>query len=201
MRFGFAGLLATGACLLICCNVLISKQITLFSLSVTASDAYAVSLFFINNIITTYYGKQKGQRAIQINMFCLVVFTILTKIHTLFTPSPLDSLSPMYEAIFSQGIRVTVSSIICFYLSQRLDLFLFTYFMHRFGKTKAMFTSLCISQAFDTICFTYLAFWGLGFAFKDIILFSYLIKLICITCMTPLAHFCHPIIKKERYEV
>jgi queuosine precursor transporter len=201
LRLGLAALVATGACHLLCCNLFISKQISLFSLSVTASDAFAVSLFLINNLIVIYYGRDKARSAIKTNMLILILFTLVSKIHLLFTPSSFDSLSPMYEAIFAQGIRVTLSSITCFYLSQKLDLTLFTYFSRKFSKVSAMFISLSISQAFDTLAFTYLAFWGLGFAFGQILVFSYAIKLICIFCMSPVTLICKHLIRRKPHEV
>lgn len=196
-RFGYYALVALGSSQMLFCNLFISKQVALFGLSVTASDAYAITLFLINNLIITYYGKQKAKEAIKIHMLSLLLFTLLVKIHLLLTPSSFDSMHHAYHTIFDQSSRVTISSIICFYLTQKLDFLIFTSLIKRLSSLSSMFISLTITQAFDTLIFTTLAFWGLNIAFLEILLFSFLMKIISISLMSPLTIICKRHIKKE----
>ena len=200
-RMGYYALVALGSAQMMFCNLFISKQISLFSLSVTSSDAYATTLFLINNLIITYFGKEKAKKAIFIHMVNLLLFTLLVKIHLLFIPSAFDQINSSYHTIFSQGLRVAISSIICIYLTQKLDLLVFSFLLKRLGDFRSMFISLTLTQAFDTIIFTILAFWGENVAFFQILFFSYLMKLISISLMTPLTIMCKQYIKTEGHEI
>ena len=49
-RFGYYALVAMCSSQVLLCNLFVSKQINLFSLSVSSSDAYTITLFLLNNI-------------------------------------------------------------------------------------------------------------------------------------------------------
>ena len=81
-------------------NLFVLKQISLFGLTVTAADAYAICGLFSLNLMQEYYGKESASKLVFINFFCLASFCLLSILHLKYTPSPYDLTHTAYREIF-----------------------------------------------------------------------------------------------------
>ena len=166
-------------------NLFVTKQIELFSFTVTAADAYTIGGIFALNLLQEYFGKEQAKKQVVISAFVLILFTILSQIHLLYIPSAHDTTQSAFLTLLTPSPRIFLSSLITFLLVQRLDVELFAFFRKRSPLVLSMVISLTISQFIDTIFFAYLALYGLVHSIGHIILVSYLIKLIALICMSP----------------
>jgi uncharacterized integral membrane protein (TIGR00697 family) len=188
-RFGKEALIVIVSLQVILSNLFVTKQIDLFGLNVTATDAYMIGSLVGMNLLQEYFGKDVAKKVLSINTFILIFFTAMALIQIFYKPSIHDSLHPSFLAILSFSPRIFISSIACFYLSQKLDVELFGKLRKKLSLPLAMALSLLISQALDTVLFSYLALYGLVHSLSSIIIMSYAIKLITLFSMTPLTAF------------
>ncbi|MCH9614094.1 MAG: queuosine precursor transporter [Chlamydiia bacterium] len=184
-RYGKIGLISSFVLQVVLANLFVAKQITLFGLHVTGSDAFTISAFLTLAIVQQHYGKEAADNAVKASLVSLVFFLVMSQIHLLYQPSSFDTMHPAYKSILSLSPRIFASSLIVTVLAQKLSVELF----HRLKLSNVVLKSalvISIAQAFDTIAFSYLGLYGIVGAIGEIILFSYLIKLIVIGTMTPL---------------
>jgi queuosine precursor transporter len=169
-------------------NFFVLKEITLFSLSVTGSDAFAVGGVLGLNFLREYYGKEISKKTI-ITCFCfLVFFALLSKIHLLYVPGTFDTTHKAYEMLLSPTPRLLLSSLFVFFIVQKIDLHLIS----RLKKSSfiASFTvrtmiSLILCELLDTILFTYLGLYGIISSPIDVIAVSFLVKVAIIFFLSP----------------
>ncbi len=176
-------------------NLFVTKQISCFGFTITCSDAFAIGSFLSLNLLQEYYGKLSCKKASYMAFYLMLFFTLASKIHLLFTPSPHDTTHPSFVTILTATPRLVIASLLSFFLMQRLDIWLFNYFKNNWKAplSRRSTASLLISQLFDTICFTYLGLYGSVASCGDIILVSYLVKCIIIFLSTPLINLSKPL--------
>jgi uncharacterized integral membrane protein (TIGR00697 family) len=180
-------------------NLFVLKQIQLFSLTVTASDAYAICGIFSLNMIQEYYGEKAAKKTVFINFFFLFIFGILSTIHIQYIPSIFDKTQHAYLTLLSPSFRLILASLICYFFSQKIDLFLFSFFRRNLFKRSLSLASIAsssISQIFDTTAFTFLALYGQVNAVLEVILLSLTIKFITILLMSPMMNLSKKIIMR-----
>jgi len=122
----------------------------------------------------------------------------MSQIHLIYLPSLFDTKHEAFQAIFSSSPRILTMSFVVAFLCQRLDLALYS-FLKKHLKKKALFLrfggSAIITQFIDTVLFSFLALYGLIHSLGDIILMSYLIKVIIIFSMAPFISFSKRLMK------
>ena len=173
-------------------NFFVLKEVSIFGLQVTCSDAFAIGSVLGLNFLREYYGKNASKLAVKLCFFSLVFFAIAAKLHVLYTPSVSDSYHSAYEAILSPAPRLLFSSLLVFFLVQKADLFLFS----RLRSTKKSlslpvrtFLALLLSELLDTILFTYIGLYGIISSPFEVITFSFLLKGMIILLLTPSTFF------------
>lgn len=186
-RLGKEALIGWMGLELILANFFILKQIDLFHFTVTASDSFAVGAFLTLNLIQERFGKEEALRASLTSLFMQGSFVVLSLLHLSYAPSLSDWSHEAYSQLLTPVPRIVVASLAVFYLSQRLDIWLFSQLKSRVQWPFAVRSSLTmlISQSADTILFTLFALSGMGYSILDIILFSYTIKAILILSLNP----------------
>jgi len=189
LRYVKYGLVALCTFQVILANLFVTKQITLFSFTVTPTDAYALGCFLSLNLLQEFYGKEEAKKVMNLNLFLLVFFAAMACIQIFYIPSPFDDKHLAFQSILSPSFRIFFSSIICFALTQKFDFHLFSFLRKHLSLTKAMTLSLIVTQAFDTIAFSLLALQGIVHSIFDIMLVSYLIKMIALITMMPFTKF------------
>ncbi|MCB1113789.1 MAG: queuosine precursor transporter [Chlamydiia bacterium] len=170
---GWMGLLGIMA------NIFVAKQVTLFGLDVTASDIYAVGLYLTLNIIQEFDGREAGNRAMKIAFGFQIGFLALAYLHLLLQPNGYDASQTAFEVILSTYPRILAASLLTLWTVQKWDLMFFQWVKQRFSTVSFTFRNLLtlgVSQALDTLLFTFLALWGIVGNLGHIILLSFLIK-------------------------
>lgn len=189
LRIGSHALVAYCSLLCVLSNVFVLKQINLFGLSATASDALAVGVTLSLNLLIEYYQPQIAQKAIVISFFCAAAYVMFSFFHLGYTPSIYDASAQHYAALLSAAPRLIAASLFTYFIVQKLDTLIYGALKIRWPERWFIvrnYVSAGISQFVDTILFSFLGLYGLVSGIGQIILISYLIKLITIITAVPL---------------
>ena len=186
LRVGKNALMALCIMQVALANLFVTKQITLFNLDVTATDAYIVGSLLCLNLYNELTSKEEAKKLANINMFILAFFVSMAVFQLMYAPSQYDTAHASYNTILAPSPRVFLSSILCYYISQRIDLNLFSRFRKTLSLPVSMICSLSISQAIDTTLFSFIALYGIVHSVLTIIVFSYLIKMITLVSLSSL---------------
>ena len=168
-------------------NLFIVKQISLFSFQVTASDVFAVGGIFTLNLLQEYYGKQYARKAILINFILILFYLGMTQFHIAYLPSMFDTMHTHYHHIFQFMPRIITASIFTYLIVQLTDTYLYKLLKTIFKNsnfTFRSFISVSCSQLLDTILFSFLGLYGIVSSITDIIIVSFIIKMITISLVT-----------------
>lgn len=188
--FGYQGLTLLVTTQVIVANIGVLKQLTLFGMDVTEGNVAFVSIFLATDMITEFYGKEKAKRTVYLSFLALIIFTVSTQVFLLFIPNSFDFAQESLKTLFSLTPRITIASLLSYFLSQRMDIYLYDAIHKRLPETKYLFVrnngSTLLSQLFDSIFFTLLAFYGTftSNVLIDMIIFTYIIKIIATTVDT-----------------
>ncbi|HJZ23457.1 MAG TPA: queuosine precursor transporter [Candidatus Babeliales bacterium] len=169
-------------------NLLIAKQACILGFCVTCTDMFAVGCIFSLNLLAEYFGRKVAFKAVVVSFLMLLFIVVFTKIHLLYVPSGGDSVNDAFKIIFECMPRVMGASLVSYVLVQFFDVYFYTIlknsFLNRFILIRSI-ASLVFSQLLDTILFSFLGLWGLVVSIQDIILFSFLVKLIAVLFCAP----------------
>lgn len=189
-RFGKEALIALIALQAIIANLLVLKQVYLFGLHVTCSDAFAVGSILALNLLQEKFGREASQKATWISFGAMLFFALSTQIHLLYTPSPTDTMHQHYAELLSPAPRLFWASLTSFFIVQQVDVRLYAWLKQKlpnWGFSSRSVTSLLITQALDTALFSTLGLWGLVDSVWHIFIFSYFMKvlLVAFTAILP----------------
>jgi len=185
-RLGREALSALIAIEALLANFFVLKQITLFGMEVTPSDAFAIGSILSLNLLREYWGQDAAAKAARSSLLFLLFFAMMSQIHLLFQPSSHDTAQTAYLSLLLPSPRLFCASIATFFLVQRIDLKIFSALSRQISFAWRCSLSLVIVQLLDTLLFTLLGLWGTVAAPFEIILVSTLTKLIAIFLLTPL---------------
>ncbi len=192
LRFCKEALFVFVALQVICANLFVVKQMSLFGWSVTCSDVFAIGAILGVNLIQEYYGRQEARRSIWISFGALFFFMLMSYVHLGYVPLVSDRAHDAFSLIFSNSLRIVLASITVYAFVQFLDLYLF-------GWLKALFQgkylplrigmSLILTQGIDTALFSFLGLYGIVDSIWDVMILSFLVKCIIISLGSPLTAF------------
>lgn len=189
LRLGKGALVTAVAIQAILANFFVLKQIDLFGLSVTCSDAFAIGSMLCLNLLREHFGKEESKKAISLCFFFMIFFVVMSQIHLKFHPNRFDMADHAYFSLLSPAPRLLVASILAFFCSQHFDLRIFGWVMKKLPTTSFALRSgisLSLSQLLDTILFTLFGLLGIAAHVFDVILVSFLVKACIIFMMAPL---------------
>jgi uncharacterized integral membrane protein (TIGR00697 family) len=179
-------------------NIFVLKQITLFNLNVTATDAIAVSYLLGLNVLQEYFGKKAARKHALLAIFISSGFLIISIFHLLYKPNIHDFSDDSYKLIFGYMPRLVISSFTSFFLVQISDIFCFSWIRHKLNG-KFFFLRLLICGAFaqilDTLLFTFLGLYGVVENIFHIVFISILFKFFVLFLSVPFISLCKKFIK------
>jgi queuosine precursor transporter len=185
IRKGREALISWIALQAILANLFVVKQISLFGFEVTPSDAFAVGSLLGLNSLQRAFGQESAKKAIWITFYSMAFFAIASQIHLLYKPSSHDTSHASFVTVLSHSPRLLIASLLTFFIAQRVDLWMFGKLRTEHFSLANLF-SLLVSQFLDTLLFSFLGLYGLVASLFDIILVSYLLKVVTILLLTPL---------------
>ena len=179
------GLIAANVILM---NIFVTKGIYLFGLATTGGNVLYASIFLATDIMSEHFGRKEAYRAVLIGFFVSVFFLITTQLIIKFVPADYDLTHNSLITIFQLAPRIVAGSMVAYLISQNLDVWLFCK-IKVLTKNKRLWMrnngSTFTSQLVDSTIFTLIAFWGIYPNLWQLILFTYIIKVVVAVLDTP----------------
>ncbi|AQQ51861.1 queuosine precursor transporter [Planococcus lenghuensis] len=149
---------------LVLANILAVKLFALNEwLVLPAAVIVYVFTFPITDTIAEVYGKEAARQTVVagfVTQICALIF-IYTAIQL--PSAAFFSSQESFETVFSAGFRVTLASLVSYFVSQNLDITIFHKLKARHGDSKLWVrnnASTMVSQLVDTTLFITIAFYG-----------------------------------------
>jgi len=201
-QYGKTGLYAYIPISIILAQIQVNKAIEIGGMSSTLGNIMFASSFLVTDILSEKYGLKAAAKGAKIGLASNIIATILLQISVAFEPSSADYSQQAMETLFGPLSRFTAVGLICYWLSQNIDIHLFEKIKNKFPENKHLWFrnngSTMLSQFVDTAVFTYLAFYlsfdFLGFSYSgfydfktclEIFTTTYLMKIVIATFDTP----------------
>lgn len=168
-------------------NLFVLKQIDLFGFAVTASDTYVIGSLLGLNFLQEYFGKEEAQRTTWICFFFMLFFALISQLHLLYVPNQHDTSHEAFSILLTPSPRLFIASMSVFFIVQQLDIRFFAFLkrvLPHCGFAIRTGIALVVSQFLDTCLFSFAGLYGMVASIVDIILVSFLIKLIVISSFT-----------------
>lgn len=169
-------------------NLFVTKQIVLFGLTVTASDALAIGATLCLNVLQEYYGKALARQAIVISFCATIFYTALSLLQTLYCPAPQDVAHEHFCALLNPMPRLIIASMTTYLIVQLLDYKLYGFLKRALPRQSLVlrnYISIGITQLLDTVLFSFLGLYGMVASLASIIIVSYTIKVAVLLCAAP----------------
>ena len=106
-------------------NIIICKNIDISIFKVNLGNILFASSFLATDIMSEKYGVEESKKAIIIAVFSQIVFVISTQVALLYTPSSIDVANESMKMLFSLNLRISISSIFMYFVSNMFDVYLF----------------------------------------------------------------------------
>lgn len=197
-KLGKEALIVLCVLLSVFANFFVLKQILIAGWNVTCSDAFAIGNIFGLNMIAQAYGRDVAKKTIWISFFGMLFFAAFSQVHLFFTPSPSDISHPHFKFLLNLTPRLLIASLATFFIVQQFDVRLYGFFQKKFSRFSWQARStLCLflSQALDTVLFSFLGLYGMFQELTSMIIVSYLIKCVVISLTSITASFFDPLKK------
>lgn len=185
---GQSALSAWIAILSLLANLFVLKQIDIISLNATASDIFAIGNLLGLNLLQEKFGRKASQQAIWASFGCLLFFIIMSQIHLSYEPSLYDYTQEAYTTLLKPAPRILLASLFTFFIVDQVDSRLYQLLRQRFPTISMIWISgmtIVLSQLLDTVLFSFLGLYTIVGALVEIIVFSYVIKLLAIVSTLP----------------
>lgn len=169
--FGRQGLYASIIISLLLANLQGPKLTVVFGMQTSMGVVVYSSIFFATDLLSERYGKREANRAVMIGFFVSILIIVMISLSLLYQPSTRPETADYArrvhdatQALFNYTPRFVLGSLLAYYISQRLDVFLFHWIKQRTdGKHLWLRNngSTLISQAVDTVTYGIVVWWGL----------------------------------------
>lgn len=142
-KFGKAGLMAWIAVSVVFANIAVTKQVRMFGLDVTLGNIAFSSTYLCTDIISEVYGKEASKKAVFGGLFAAIGFILFGFIVNATIPNEFDFVDGSLREIMTFSARTTTASVVCFFLSNLCDVWLFERFRNRSTKHLWLRNNVC----------------------------------------------------------
>jgi queuosine precursor transporter len=193
--FGKLGLFVWIGVASVLANIQVLQGIELFSLQATLGNTLYGSIFLATDILVEKYGKKSAQGSVYIGFFSIIVFMITMNLALWFTPLNDEFALLVHDAfslIFGFSGRIVLGSLVAYFISQSIDIRLYSWIKSKFPSDKFLWLrnngSTLISQWVDTAIFVLIAFLGTPYSLIEIMITTYVLKAIIALLDTPFVY-------------
>ena len=158
------GLYVWAAIALIMANILECQTVGLFNgFTSTCGNVLFASVFLATVIMSEKYGSEYSKKAIRLAVVAMIAFTVIMQIGLLFTPDETDFAHESMQTLFSLNLRISMSSIVMFFISNNLDIFLFEKIKKKLPNQLWVRNNVAtiVSNVLENYFFIFFAFVGL----------------------------------------
>lgn len=187
-------LLAVYIAAIVAAELLGAKTFPVFFVNASVAIFVFPLTFSINDMVAEVYGKARARSFVRSGLWVLIGLFLFTLLAVALPPtSRFAEVDPAYRLVFGKSLRIMVASLVAFFVSERLDVYLFWRIRQWLGTKRLWLRnngSNIIGQLVDTSVFMMLAFWQPGsFWFVVSLIVPYwLLKSSASVILTPLTY-------------
>lgn len=162
--FGKVGVISWVAMATILANIITAKTVNLLGLSTALGTVLFASVFLATDILNECYDKESAKMAIRLGLLSNVVLIVFTQLALRYIPNSYDYANGAMQTLFGLNLRISLASMIMYYISNMLDIALFNKIKEKTnGKMlwlrNNVSTILC--NCLENFFFIALAFYGI----------------------------------------
>lgn len=179
---------------LLIANVVSSKIVSFWGLTVPAAIVAYPLTFLMTDVIGEIWGKEEANKTVKLGFICQMVSLVLIGGAILLPVAPFADNQARFTAILGSSFRVVFASMVGYLVSQSWDVWIFhkvrDAYIKKHGSTKGgrwiwNNASTMTSQIIDTAIFITIAFIGTVPNIWTMILSQYLVKFVYALLDTP----------------
>ena len=161
--FGKYGLIAWVAISAILANIALTKQVTMFGVECTLGNIMFSSTYLCTDILSEVYGKKNARKAVFMGGVAAIVFVLFALFVNTFKPNQWDYATESLNTILSLSIRTTTMSVICFFVANYADVWLFEKFRAKSTKHLWLRNNVCtiVTNCAENFILCFGAFYGI----------------------------------------
>ncbi|MBY0014286.1 queuosine precursor transporter [Paenibacillus typhae] len=193
--FGKKGLYAWVGVATVIANIQVAKTIEMpFGIVMTLGNTMYVTLYMTSDLLNEKYGRAEARNAVWFGFFTLLMTTAIMQMVLVFEPQETDIAQSSLETIFGMMPRLALGSLTAYFISQFLDVRLYSWIRKYYGSSRQLWIrsngSTMISSFVDTLIFCTIAFAGLYDlkVWTEILLTTYLSKFLLTGAGTPILY-------------
>lgn len=192
--FGKNGLYAWVAFATVIANIQVVKTIEVAGIITTLGNTIYASIYMATDLLNEKHGAREARKAVWFGFFTLIASTVMMQMALVFTPQPGDLAQESLATIFGMLPRLALASLSAYFISQLLDVRLFSYLKRMFPSRSQLWIrmngSTTLSQLVDSVVFCTIAFAG-QYSFDvwlQILVTTYLFKFVISVASTPVLY-------------
>ena len=176
-------------------NMQVLKTVEIFGITATLGNIVYATSFLVTDILSENYGEEEARRAVWVGFFAIIVMTLFMNIALWFVPAASDFAQEPLSAIFSVMPRIAAASLAAYLISQRHDVWSYSFWRNRFPEDRHIWIrnnlSTMVSQLIDSLVFVLIAFWGIFevAVLIEILITTYLFKWLVAAADTPFIYW------------
>ena len=119
--------------------------------------------FSINDVVSEVYGKARARSFVRSPFYVLLGLAAFPLLAILLPPASRYHDNDPYRLIFGKSLRIIFASLTAFFISEQLDIYIFSKIRQKLGKKRLWLRnnlSNFSGQLFDTTIFMFLAFYA-----------------------------------------
>ena len=188
--FGKYGLLAWVPLASVLANIMTAKTVNMFGLSSTMGTVLFASTFLATDILTENYDFKCARKAVFMGMFGTLFYIVSSQIAIKYIPSAFDYAHDSMVTIFSLSLRISISSIIMYFLANMADVYIYNKLRKKMSGRYMWLrnnVSTILCNCLENFLFMIMAFLG-TFDFSTVIVMALstsVIEVIAGICDTP----------------
>ena len=158
------GLIAWVGVASVLANVITAKNANIFGLSTAIGTVMFASTFLATDILSELYGKESAKKAVYVGLFSSVALIVASQVALLYKPSDFDYADSSMRVLFGLNLRISISSIVMYFISNMADIYIFNKIKQSTGNKKLWLrnnvaTILC--NCLENFGFIFFAFVGI----------------------------------------
>lgn len=144
-------------------NIIVCKTINILGLTSSLGNIMFASNFLATDILTEKYGANYAKKAINYALASIIIFIAVTQISLLYVPDVTDVAQESMKNLFSLSLRTSIASISLFYISNKLDIYLYSKIKNKYPNKLWLRNNVAtiISNCLENYFFAFLAFVGI----------------------------------------
>lgn len=131
--FGKYGVIGWMGIASVIANIQILKSVDILGISATVGNVLFASNFLATDILSESYGKKAAKKGVYFALFSVLCYLVFSQILLAYNPNAIDFANDSMHTLFELAPRISVASIIMFFLSNILDVNLYEWLKKKTG--------------------------------------------------------------------